>query len=394
MRIDLKTAQILTSDEARETLALFSNHGDDPLSLQESFRGLFPKKTAEALGELTALRRRGAQKFSRGLQMFFTREQLEQASSERVAAYRAERMRKAGFHEVWDPCCGIGADAIALAAAGLAVHAWDKDPSAVHFARANAEVCGAGGIEFREADCTTEMPGPGAIFIDPSRRKGSRRLMSPDEWSPKPADIARLLEGRPGACVKLSPAVPLELLLAKFPAPGEIETISLSGEAKETLFWYGACASGVPRRATLLPAGDSYAGAEDGQAPVGELAEYVYDPDPAVVRSGLLGALAKEHGLCALDPEIAYLTGKKKVRTPFLDAFRVVATEALDPRKMRSLLRDLQVGRLEVRKRGVTDRPLTMEQKFLPRAFGERTLTLIACRIGERHLGILAEPVS
>ena len=394
MRIDLKTAQILTSDEVRETLDLFRRHRDNPLALQESLRGMFPKKIAEAVGELMALRSRAAQKFSRGEDMFFTREQLEQASSERVAAYRAERFRKAGFTEIWDSCCGIGSDAVALATAGLQVHAADKDPSAVHFARANAQAHGLQDrIDFREADCATELPGPGALYLDPSRRKGSRRLMSPDEWSPKPADVARLLEGRPGACLKLSPAVPLELLLQKFPAPGEIETISLSGETKETLFWYGACASGVPRRATLLPAGASYSGVEDGQAPVGELSSYLYDPDPAVVRSGLLGALAKEHGLCVVDPEIAYLTGKKKLRSPFLDGFQVVASEALDPRKMKALLRDLQVGRLEVRKRGVSDRPLTMEQKFLPRPFGDRTLTLLACRIGERHVGILGDPL-
>jgi hypothetical protein len=274
------------------------------------------------------------------------------------------------------------------------VHASDKEPSAVHFARANAEVCGATGIEFRTADCSLEPPGPGAILVDPARRKGSRRLMSPDEWSPDPATVARMLEGRPGACLKLSPTVPIELLLEKFPAPGEIETISLLGEAKETLFWYGALAGPSPRRATVLPAGESYAGAPAPDAPVGELGTYLFDPDPALVRSGLLGAFAREHGLCAIDPEIAYLSGRRRLRSPFVDGFRVVAREALDPRKMKALLRELQVGRLqEVRKRGVNERPLSLEQRFLPRPFGNRVLSLVATRIGDQHLGILAEPL-
>lgn len=395
MRIDLKTAQILTSPEARETLALFSNSAEDPRAIQESFRGLFPKKTAEALGELAALRRRATQKFCRGAEMFFTQEQLEQASSERVAAYRAERFRRAGCTEVWDPCCGIGADAIAMALLGIRVHATDKDPSAVHFAAANAEACGARGIDFRVADCTADPPGPGALFLDPARRKGSRRLMSPDEWSPPPSAIALLIAGRAAACLKLSPTVPLDVLLQKLPPAAEIETISLNGEAKETVFWYGACASGAARRATLLPSGHTFAGPMDSQAPVGPLAAYLFDPDPALVHSGLLGPFAQEHDLRTLDPGVAYLTGRRKVRSPFLDGFRVVACESLDPRRMRGLLRELGVGKLaEVRRRGVSERPASLEQRFLPRAFGNRVLTLIATRVGERSLGILAEPLA
>ena len=50
MRLDLKTAKILTSDEARDTLLMFRHIGEDPLAIQESFKGLFPKKVAEALG--------------------------------------------------------------------------------------------------------------------------------------------------------------------------------------------------------------------------------------------------------------------------------------------------------------------------------------------------------
>ena len=67
------------------------------------------------------------------------------------------------------------------------------------------------------------------------------------------------------------------------------------------------------------------------------------------------------------------------------------AWESLDPRKMRAKMRDLEVGRLEVRKRGIAERPATLAQRFLPKAYGERVLTLLAARIGDRHVGILGE---
>ncbi len=394
MRIDLKTAKILTSEEARDTLLMFRHIGDDPLAIQESFKGLFPKKVAEALGELRALRRRATYKFTHGLDMYFTKPLLEQASSEGVARYRARRFADAGIKRVFDPCCGMGSDSIALAEAGLEVLATDRDEVALHFAETNAAIHGQDGIRFEVADCTETMPDQGAIFIDPARRRGSRRIMDPKDWSPEPDRVREMLEGRPAAGLKLSPATDLDVLLELFPQPQEIELISLKGEAKETVFWYGSLAGKVERRATTLPDEATYCGAADPHADTGEIGAYLYDPDPSLVRSGLLGAFAREHGLHNLDPEIGYLSGDKVVDTPFLAGFTVLGHEALDPRKMRKLMREHKVGRLQIRKRGIAERPATLEQRFLPKAYGDRSLTLVATRIGERHLGILAEPLA
>ncbi|MBT3339621.1 MAG: hypothetical protein HOM34_02180 [Planctomycetes bacterium] len=392
MRIDLKTAIELTSEEVQDVFLMFRDIGDDPLRVQESFRGMFPKKIAEAMGELRALRRRAAQKFQMGRDMYCTKPLLEQASSEPVANHRAQRFAEAGLTVVHDPCCGMGSDSIALARAGLKVKASDKNDVAVEFARANAEIYRvSSSIEFTAADITTDPPGKGAIFLDPARRRGARRIMNPEDWSPNPETVSRLIQGRGAACVKLSPATDLERLFELFPMPDEIEFISYRGEAKECVFWYGKVASKNERRATMLPDGAFYAGQADPQAPVGELSNWIFDPDPALVRAGLLGAFAKEHGLCVLDPAIGYLTGPKDIDSPFLRGFRVIAQETLDPKKMRVMLREHKVGRLLVRKRGIAERPQTLEARFLPKKFGDRQLTLLAMRLGERHIGVLAE---
>lgn len=394
MALDMKTAEALTAPEARETMVMFRDLPDDPLAVQMSFRGMFPEKLARAMGELLLLRRRATQKFANGLEMYFTKPQLEQSSSEVVARYRAGRFAQAGAKEIFDPCCGMGSDAIALARAGLRVHAQDQDEVAVHFARCNAGIYGLQEqIDFRVADCETEEPpASGAIFLDPSRRKGARRIINPVEWSPGPAAVTRMLAGRSCAALKLSSAVDIEELLQHFPAPGEIEVISFLGEAKETVFWYGAAAGAEPRRATILPAGASYAGPAQAQAEVGPLDKWIFDPDPALIRAGLLGRFAAEHGLRVMDPEIAYLTGPKLVRSPFVDAFKVVDEQPLDPRKMRAALREHRVGELSIRKRGIAERPQALSQRFLPKSLGSKRMTLIAVRIGEQHLGILGEP--
>ncbi|MCH2101563.1 MAG: class I SAM-dependent methyltransferase [Planctomycetes bacterium] len=371
---------------------MFRHIGEDPLAIQESFKGLFPKKVAEALGELRALRRRATYKFSQGLDMYFTRPLLEQASSESVAAYRARRFTEAGIEVVHDPCCGMGADSIALAHAGLQVHASDKDEVAVHFAEVNAKICGVDSVNWSVADASEVIPPQGAIFLDPARRRGSRRIMDPNDWSPTPDQIGKLLKGRDAACLKLSPATDFDILLELFPTPDEIEVISLKGEAKETLFWYGKLASGTERRSTCLPDEETFAGPEQAQAPTGEIGAHLYDPDPSLIRAGLLGAFAETHGLRTIDPEIAYLTGDEVIDSPFLSRMKVLGQESLDPRKMRKLLREFEVGTLHIRKRGIAERPGALEQRFLPKSLGDRTLTLVATRVGDRHIGYLTEP--
>src|SRR5215831_10116682 len=79
------------------------------------------------------LRLRARAKFSRAMDMFFTRAGLEQASAEVTAGHRLARYTGAGL--VADLCCGIGGDLTALAA-GRRVLAVDRDPLRLGLAEA------------------------------------------------------------------------------------------------------------------------------------------------------------------------------------------------------------------------------------------------------------------
>ena len=215
--------------------------------------------------------------------------------------------------------------------------------------------------------------------------------MSPGDWSPNPEQIAALLKGRPGAGVKLSPAVAIDELLDKYPTPDEIEVISLKGEAKETVFWYGNLAKDQARCATALPAEECWAGDHHPQAEVAEIEPYLYDPNPSLTLAGVLGSFAAHHKLNTVDPDIAYLTSSEPVFSPFIDTFKVLAIEALDPRKMRPILREHEIGSLEIRSRGIAERTQALSQRMLKKTFGKKRLVMLAMRIGDRHLGALVE---
>src|SRR5262249_45220977 len=68
---------------------------------------------AHLILEQAELRQRAQEKFSRAGKMFFTRKGLEQATDEGIALYKSARF-PSGNCELYDICCGIGGDLIAL----------------------------------------------------------------------------------------------------------------------------------------------------------------------------------------------------------------------------------------------------------------------------------------
>ena len=127
-------------------------HEDDPagLWLGMELRARYPVELVTAALAQQELRLRARAKFSRALDMYFTRPGLEQASAEVIAGHRSARYAGAGV--VADLCCGIGGDLVTLAA-GQGVLAVDHDRLHLRMAQANADVYGvAAGLTVVAAD--------------------------------------------------------------------------------------------------------------------------------------------------------------------------------------------------------------------------------------------------
>ncbi len=171
----------------------------DPLTAASRLRsaGHDPELAAAALTQVR-LRERAATKFGAdAASMFFTPNGVEQATRAVVAARRAARF--AGAERVADLCCGIGADLVAFARAGLDVTGVDADPLTAAVARLNVAALGLGGLaRVVEADATTfDLTGYDAAFCDPARRAGGRRVFDPSAYSPPWAFLLEL--AAPGA---------------------------------------------------------------------------------------------------------------------------------------------------------------------------------------------------
>ncbi len=401
---------VLLSPAGQELLDRLSGEdvtAEQALRLAERLRGRYPPGLVAAALTEQALRMSARAKFRRAEEMLFTRDGLEQASSEQAAAHSAARFRAAGT--VADLCCGIGGNLAALAASSR-VLAVDRDLTSLEFARHNAAVSGAAGpvlavcADVRQL--VADRPdaaarhGIGAVFIDPARRAAGRRLRA-GLSEPALDWCLGLPDWVPAVGIKAAPGLPLELV----PAGWEVEFLAVGRGLKEALLWSPALAS-APRRATILPAttgpaptgGPALAAehtltAEPGPpVPVAAPGEFLLDPNPSVTRAGLVEDLARRIGAWKIDPMIAFLATDREVSTPFARTLRVLESMPWHEKQAARRLRELGIGAADIRRRGLAGDVELIRRRLGLR--GEGAATIVLTRREDRPWGLICTPVA
>ena len=400
--MDVATARWLTSDAAGTALLAAAAEADPgSLAAATRLRALVEPDRAAAVLAQVALRRRVVAKLGpRAERMFFTIEGLEQATRWSVAARRAARFAAAGFRAVADLGCGLGVDALALQEAGIRVLPVERDPVTAVLAEANLGV----GVEVADvADAWPRLAAsePGlAVFADPARRTASGRSWRVEDLSPPWAFVERLLDGTRSACVKLGPGVPHALI----PDAVEAEWVSDGGTVVECALWSGS--GTVPGRRRAVVDGAELVGLPQPVAPpepvgVPEPVEgqllFLYEPDGAVIRAGLVdefAALVRAHRIA---PGIAYLTAPWDMPTPFATVFAVHEVLPFDVKVLRAWVRERGVGTLEIKKRGIDLDPAELRRTLKPHGKESATLVvtptpegarvLVCSRVGSRPQG-------
>ncbi|MFT3969437.1 MAG: class I SAM-dependent methyltransferase [Micropruina sp.] len=439
--MDAATARWLTGAEAAGELARAAAEPDPgSLGAAERLRRRLTPERAAAVSAQIALRRRARTKFGeRADRLFFTPDGLEQATRPAVAAWRAGRLRSTGVRRVLDLGCGLGADALACVDAGLEVAAIEADEVTAILAGANL------GIEVTVGDAVELLPPSDpatAVFCDPARRSSSGRSWRVEDLNPPWSFVEALLVERI-ACVKLGPGLPHALI-----PDGVLATwVSERGDLVELSLWsreagraatasgagsvagegsvvgpggwggaeFGSTAgrrgeAGGGRCAVLLPGGvlhDTRPVAEPSaperlasavrteSLPLTARPEpgaVLYEPDPAVIRAGLVNGLAERLAAVRLRPQLAYLLGAEHHPTPFATAFEVLEVLDAGEKTLRAWVRRENVGTLEIKKRGLDIDPATLRRRLKPTGRASATLVLTPTADGVRALVVRRLP--
>jgi hypothetical protein len=324
---------------------------------------------AAVLVETTLLRRRAAAKFDEPSAWLFTDEALQQATAQRVAEHRAQRLAGVDVHDV---TCSIGTELAALR--NSAAYVLGSDIDAVRLAMARSNV---GDVVLCRADALRPVTRDAVVLVDPARRSGGRRRFDPRDYTPALDALLDVYRGR-DLVVKCAPGIDFDEV-ARLGFDGEIEVTSLAGSVREACLWSASLGGdAVSRRATMLDTGEEITDAEPDDCAVAAAGRWIIDPDGAVVRAGLVRHYAARHGLWQLDPDIAYLSGDQL--PDGVRGFEVIEQLSYSERRLRQALSSRNVGAAEILVRGVDVNP--DELRIRLRLRGSQPISIVLTRIG------------
>ena len=395
--LTLNLIDFLTSDTATQTLRQLQCQelrADAALTHITALRKRFTAVQAAVLLDQAHLRQKAIRKFPHAMQLWFVDEALQQASSRAVAQYRAQRF--ADYDCVADLGCGIGADTLALAAVVPHVIAVERDPLRARLTELNVAASGLTDhvtvlcadwtkLNLTHASRGLPSPCPTAAFADPSRRVAGRRVFRLDQMHPPISAILDVQQRIPHLAVKVAPGVQD----GEIPIAAEVEFISEKGAMKEAVLWFGDLRRDSTRTATLLPETlHLYTIESTVDTSIRPPGDYVYEPNPAIIRATLVRTLAVQLKAAQIDASIAYLTSDTLVKTPFARVWRVIRHGHFHLKTLNRWLRELDAGRVIVKKRGSPIDPDAFQRKLKTSKNGSE-MTLFLTRVQEKPWMIL-----
>lgn len=397
----------------------------EPLKLSERLRaeGHQPAVVSSVLTQLK-LRTAAEAKFGPFVeQMLFTDAGLQQATPLKVAAHHARRFAHAGVDEVIDLGSGLGADALAIAGLDIPVTAVEIDETTAAATTINLMAFPHAKVEVADAtqwvqDNPAAAETTRGYWLDPARRKtssqGTVRIFSPESFSPPLSFVEELADLGYALGVKLGPALAHDVV----PTTAEAQWVSLHGNVIEAVLWFNMAQRSDVRRAALvihgLGAAELTAPTDFGDSPqvpvsgIDGATGYLYEPDGAVIRAGLVTDLMVEHFMDGdptdaaagrqLDEHIAYFCSDEHRHTPLATGYRIVEVLPYKIKMLRRYIKEQGVTRLDIKKRGMDVSPEELRRTLMQglntkKPASGKHLTLVLTRVGDARYAIVVDPV-
>jgi precorrin-6B methylase 2 len=295
-------------------------------------------------------------KFSKPV--FTCGEGLRFATPEVVARYRAGRLR---CDVLADISCGIGGQAVCFAKECGSVIGIDIDGERLECARRNAVVYGVDNITFIEGDALSPQvveqvadADADVIFSDPAR-PAEEDVRQTDSLRP---GIPVVMEAYRDVTSSFAFEAPPQMPPERIDFNCEREYLSVDGQLNRLTLYFGPLKR-CERSAVVLKGGRHYRLESGVAAPVviqevDEPRVYAFEPDPAVVKAGLLGELAGGLGgkveLVRIDARRSLLTSDVLLESLFFKhRYRVLDSVPLDCGKVNRSLMGYGIGKAVIR---------------------------------------------
>jgi len=307
------------------------------------------------------------------------KEGLQLSTPEIVASYMAKRLKT---DIIADLGCGIGGQVIFFARECNKVYAVERNPEKLEYAKKNCELYGVKNVEFILGDALEEntiekVSDASIIFSDPARPLSEKERTLTNLEPP----ITEILKLYSGITPDLAFHAPPQMPPSRIALDCECEYLSLNGQLNRLTLYFGSLKQ-CERSAVVLPGEAILCSSDVAGIKTGEPGQYIYEPEPSVVKAELLNELA--HAVSEKGDEIFFykgdakrtlLTSSKLIGSLFFkDSYRVVGKTEMDIRKIMEILKSEKAGKVVLRFDIEPERYWDERRKLEEGLSGKRTL--------------------
>ncbi|QQE12636.1 hypothetical protein JD969_04000 [Planctomycetota bacterium] len=347
-------------------------------------RKKFNAEQVRAAIELTKARHKAQSKFPDiADRIFADTHAIEMASSMIVARHKS--LRFMSKNNIWDLCCGIGGDMLALSEIADQVVGYELDALRAWMCQLNTKrtvkVCDVTQQDFRD----------GIFHIDPARRDtGGKRKWRFDDIIPGPDFITQLVANNNGGCIKLAPSINQDDL----PFEAELEYISENNRLVQGLAWTGELNQNQ-RTATVIQNKQIHTLHGNPNTlfhdRLSDEQQYLYTIDPAIERANLIPELASRLSATIIHEKLGLLTSNQQLTSPFIKGFKLIEQMGWKENRIKKWLEEHNAGIVEIKTRGKIINPDIIQNKL--RGKGNQTYTLFILRKNKRILTYITKRI-
>ena len=277
-------------------------------------------------------------------------EGLQLSTPEIVARYIANRLKT---EVIADLGCGIGGQVIFFAKECKKVYAVERNLEKLEYAKKNCELYGVKNVEFIHGDVLTEevkekVSDADIIFSDPARPL-SEKERTLTNLEPPITEIIKLYSD---VTDDMAFHAPPQLPPSRITLDCEREYLSLNGQLNRLTLYFGSLKR-CERSAIVLPGGAQLCSSDAPAIRTDTLKEYVLEPEPSVVKAGLLNELAQTADDIYYykgDERRTLLTSSSRIDSSFFkDIYQVLRKTEWDINVLNKLLKAERAGKVVLR---------------------------------------------
>ncbi len=377
--------------ESQENSNLIKQIGDEyPLSINrlEYYTRTYPEFPIKEYLTLLRIRSKVSKRIHFSDKLLFTEKGAMQSSSSTLAKFHADLFKDYGI--IADLCCGCGIDLIELSKQKEQCIAVDWDEETLECAKFNCKSLGIDNVTFSCTKAEDFDSAVEAIFADPDRRPVSKRTFSAEQISPSLSELLKLQSITPNLAVKLSPIMDYKNLV--LPERTTLLFVSEDGTMKEILLVSGELATeSISRIAIQLPSDNRFQ-QTNNKVSVTDIKDYLFEPDSAIIRSGMVQDLAFQEQMTLIDSHLAILTSDKAMHSNWYKSFKVLHIMSYNRKQFQKYLTANNIGDITIKPRGFPEETEKFKKKL--KLKGSNSTTCFILRIGSGHTVAFVERIS